>query len=429
MFLPIGQLATDNLAIVAFATDRNPEQPERLQAFVSVANFGQESATAIVELLLNDESLDLVELTVAAGDESGWHFDLPELEEGILKAVLQYEDALALDNVAYTAINRPRLARVLVVSAGNEALRTALETAQVQTIADVAFVEPRTLADASHISQAAAGAYDVIMYDRCQPTQLPQANTLFLGALPPGDVWKAGAAGGPPTIIDIDRVHPLTQLVDMSHVKIAEGRPLQPPTGSAVLFDSVLGPLLAIGPREGFEDAVLGFPLLVDDNGETVPNTTWHLRPSFPVFMYNAVRYLGGSRGALTVASVAPGSSITLRSPAHIETITVTNPRGASKQLQRSGQSPFAYTDTHDLGVYEVQEGPQSTIAQRFVVNLFDPRESNLMLRSSLELGHETVRGQSAVQSTRRELWKWLLLAGLIVLGFEWYIYNRRVYL
>jgi hypothetical protein len=315
------------------------------------------------------------------------------------------------------------------VSTGNEALRTALNTVQVQTIADVAFVEPSALADATYTNQAAAGAYDVIIYDRCQPTQLPQANTLFLGTLPPGDTWKAGAAGGPPTIIDIDRVHPLTQLVDMSHVKIAEGRPLQPPTGSAVLFDSVLGPLLAIGPREGFEDAVLGFSLLVEENGETVPNTTWHLRPSFPVFMYNAVRYLGGSRGALTVASVAPGSSVTLRSPAHIEAITVKNPRGASKQLQRSGQSPFAYTDTQDLGVFEVQEGPQSTIAQRFVVNLFDPRESNLQLRSTLELGHETVRGQSVVQPTRRELWKWLLVAGLIVLLFEWYIYNRRVYL
>ncbi len=31
----------DNLAIVAFATDRNPQHPERMQAFVSVANFGE----------------------------------------------------------------------------------------------------------------------------------------------------------------------------------------------------------------------------------------------------------------------------------------------------------------------------------------------------------------------------------------------------
>jgi hypothetical protein len=29
----------------------------------------------------------------------------------------------------------------------------------------------------------------------------------------------------------------------------------------------------------------------------------------------------------------------------------------------------------------------------------------------------------------RQELWKWLLLGAIGVLIFEWYIYNRRVYL
>lgn len=429
VFLPVGQPVTANLALVAFATDRNPQHPDRLQAFASVANFGSESAMVTLELLLDDASLDVVELTVKPGGETSWHFDLPDLDEAVLKAVLQHEDALAVDNTAYTAINRPRLARILVVSEGNEALRTALETEQVQLIADVAFAEPAVLTDATHLNQAAAGAYDFLIYDRCQPKQLPQANTLFFGSLPPGDAWKAGPPGGPPTIIDIDRSHPLTQLVDMSYVKIAEGQPLQPPTGSIVLFDSVLGPLLALAPREGFEDAVLGFPMFVQENGETVPNTTWQLRPSFPVFIYNAARYLGGSRGALTVASTGPGHTITLRSPAHIDRITVKNPRGATKQLRRTGQTPFAFTDTGELGVYEVEEGPQSKVTQRFVVNLFDPRESNLQPRTALDLGHETVRAASSTEATRHELWKWLIAAGLVVLVFEWYVYNRRVYL
>ncbi|MHB9078237.1 MAG: VWA domain-containing protein [Pirellulaceae bacterium] len=429
VFLPSGQPTHDNLAIVALAADRNPEQPARMQAFVSVANFSDESATVVLELFLDDQSLDLVELTVSAREEAGWHFDLPDLEEGVLKVVLHHADALSLDNVAYTAINRPRLSRVLVVSPGNDALRTALDTGQIHEIAEVTLAEPAILADAVHREQVEAGMYDLIIYDRCQPTRLPQANTLFLGSLPPGDAWKAGPPGGPPTIIDMDRVHPLTQLVDMSDVRIADGRPLLPPIGSTVLFDSVIGPLLAIGPREGFEDAVCGFPLFVEENGESIPNSTWPLRPSFPVFVYNAVRYLGGSRGSLSIASLAPGSPITLRSPAHISEITVTSPSGQRQQLQRAGQTPFVYADTQELGVYAVSEGPDRQIVQRFAVNLFDPQESDLRPRPSLDLGHETVQSQAGSQPARKELWKWILGVGLVVLVLEWYIYNRRVFI
>jgi hypothetical protein len=32
-------------------------------------------------------------------------------------------------------------------------------------------------------------------------------------------------------------------------------------------------------------------------------------------------------------------------------------------------------------------------------------------------------------QSTRQEYWKWILLGAIGLLIFEWYVYNRRVYL
>ncbi len=275
------------------------------------------------------------------------------------------------------------------------------------------FAEPPILADADTSDQAEAGLYDLVIYDRCQPTRMPQANTLFLGSLPPGDAWKAGPSSGPPTIIDIDRVHPLTQLVDMNYVRIAEGRPLKPPPGSTVLFDSVIGPLLAIGPREGFEDAVCGFPLFVDENGEIVPNTTWPLRPSFPVFVYNAVRYLGGSRGALAITSVAPGSPITLRSPARITEITVVESTRRTQRLRAIRSKPLClHANATNSVCTSYSRAPTSRSAQRFAVNLFDLRESDLRPRASLELGHETVPGQPVFQSTRRELWKWILVVG-----------------
>ena len=43
--------------------------------------------------------------------------------------------------------------------------------------------------------------------------------------------------------------------------------------------------------------------------------------------------------------------------------------------------------------------------------------------------GASQVKAAQGAQSTRNEYWKWLLGVGLLVLVFEWYVYNRRVYL
>ena len=61
-------------------------------------------------------------------------------------------------------------------------------------------------------------------------------------------------------------------------------------------------------------------------------------------------------------------------------------------------------------------------------MNLFDSRESNLDVAESIGISYTQLEAQKGLQSARKELWKWLLAAGLVLLVFEWYVYNRRVY-
>jgi len=57
-----------------------------------------------------------------------------------------------------------------------------------------------------------------------------------------------------PIIIDTDRAHPLTYLVEMGSVKyIYDGFAVDGPEGSRVLFDANVGPLLVIAQRDGFD--------------------------------------------------------------------------------------------------------------------------------------------------------------------------------
>ncbi|HEY2761504.1 MAG TPA: hypothetical protein VGI75_12195, partial [Pirellulales bacterium] len=241
--------------------------------------------------------------------------------------------------------------------------------------------------------------------------------------------WSLGEAADYPQIIDSDRTHPLMQWLDLGDVDIAEARPINPPTGGMRLLDSNKGTLLALAPREGFEDAVLGFGLYTtDQNGDQTPNTNWPIRRSFPAFVYAVLNYLGGASGIQAGESVKPGQPMTLRSDAPVDELSVRMPTGGTLSAPRGPGGTFHFSETGELGPYEVRDG--SKLVERFTVNLFDPAESNIApaKEQSIQIGHVTVEGHAGYQPVRQETWKWLLLGGLAVLLLEWYIYNRRVY-
>ena len=143
----------------------------------------------------------------------------------------------------------------------------------------------------------------------------------------------------------------------------------------------------------------------------------------------NVLRYLGGNRGAIAMGSVQPGSPMVLRSLLPVERMQIESPGKATFDVQREGQNAFVFTRTDELGIYLGREGSSRDVTQRFAVNLFDTRESNLNVVDTLKIDYDRVVGQKVSEPVRKELWKWLLLVGLGVLLFEWYVYNKRVYL
>jgi len=455
-----------NVAIVAFSTEVNPEKPGRVQAFGRLENHSDEEVQVEVSLHLDGTLLDAKKVAIGPRDAkthlpgaSGVDFELQEIESGVLKLQIAEADHLADDNTAYAVVNVPRPAKVLVISPGTEALELALKTEEAQKIADIAFAEPAILDSKTYQDQASDGQYDLIIYDQCAPKTMPACNTLFIGALPPAPPgvpapssaakdgpppaakgpsappadspqgWSAGPRQGPPIVIDTDQVHPLVQLVQMSNVRIVEATPLAGPPGTLTLIDSDIGPIYAVGPRGGYEDAVLGFEIVRHTGDKREPITDWPRRRSFPVFIMNALKYLGGVRTSLAAPSARPGAPVTLRSAVPVERLVVTSPRGERFDVPHETQSTFVFTRTEELGVYEVREGNAQRASQQFAVNLFDSRESDLMPAEKLDIGHEQVVAKEGRQAARQELWKWLALAALGVLVFEWYIYNRRVYL
>lgn len=423
VYYPIGTETVANLSIAALTASPREDQPDVLQAFARVKNDGPEKATVTVEVLIDGELDNAKRLEVEPGESSGVAFDLSGLKSGMLKLRLDAKDALAIDNTAFNAINVPRRAKVLFITPGNEPMEIALSTDRAREVADITQHAPAFLKGAEYQKQAASGGYDLVIYDRCRPEQMPQANTLFIGRAPPSEGWKAGEKVAAPQIIDSDRSHPLMQIVELGNVLIAEAIPLFPPPGGTVLIDANAGAMFAIGPREGYEDAALGFTLIDADR----VGSDWVLKASFPVFVLNALEYLGGSRASIGTDNVQPGQTVAWRSDTAGEKISVKLPNGSTVDVGRGKLNSFKFTGASEVGAYDVLEGGK--VAGKFAVNLFDSLESDLAPRMELKVGDSKVAAVTGRQPARREVWKLLVAAALAVLLFEWYIYNRRVYI
>ena len=428
VFIPIGAAQAANVGIVGFSLERNDQRPDQMQAFARLENHSAEPAKVSLELRLDGKLVDARDVKIAADSFSGEVFPLGSIEQGVLHLTLTPADFLAADNEAWAVINPARRAKVLFVTPGNNSLRHALTVGAAQLWADVHDEKPAYLATPEY-RKLAAGGLDLVIYDRCRPEEMPQANTLFIGELPPGKHWSSDPAVTAAQIIDTARDHPLMQFVELGDVDVLESRALHPPTGATRLIESSKGTLLALAPRDSFEDAVLGFELVhTDETGATFANTNWPIKLSFPLFVSNVLQYFGGNRQTATADNFHPGQAVTLRLDA-AGPITVRRPDGTVLQIPKEQGSRLSFSGTDELGIYEIQAAGQTI--KRIAVNLFDANESEIRPRpdGTLKIGYVDVHGQSRWEPGRREIWRILLLLALGGLLLEWYIYNRRVYL
>lgn len=325
-----------------------------------------------------------------------------------------------------------------------------------------------------HRKLAENGAYDLIIYDQCAPQQrMPRANTLFIGTIPP--TWSAAIkeqATNPatieegndagqvsndsevsdettepqisrvnnPQIIDHAKEHPLMAYIELGDIYVSTSNILPPTVGGRVLIESTDGPLLAIAPREGFEDAVLGFEVTKTVDGSEYPNTNWYRRYSFPTFLLNTLRYFVRQSQEGIDRTNLPGHSIALRTKSLADELMMKGPNSLQETVRRNTDGTYLFHDTDAPGYYEILDDGE--VISRFTVNLFDGQESDVRIvtgadddpndniepAAAVRIGHVEVQG-SAARPARKDLWRPLLLLAVAVLLFEWYIYNRRVYL
>ena len=448
-YIPVGVVDTPNLGIVGFAVERNEEQPDRLEAFARVINTGRDTVECTTSLYLDDVLLDAGTLSVNGGQEAGLRFEMQGIERGKLKLELDHDDALLVDNTAYAAIRPSRQMSVLLITSGNAALEAALKTSRVQQIADVTFESAAYLATPEYTTTASDSKFDLVIFDACTPTKMPASNTLFLGSLPPDDIqttttqrgtqseeinsttskWQFGPPVSPALILDVNRLSPITQYLEMASVNIVEARTISPPENGTILMTSDSGPVFALAPRGPFQDAILGFDIVRSGPNGPEMNTDWGIKRSFPVFVYGAVEYLGGGTTQASAPSVRPGWPINLTLSSRSATYEIVDPKQDRTTIDRGPDGRFIYTQTDVPGTYEVLAPGLEYPVEMFCSNLFSASESNLAIGTEIQTNAEKIKATDITIRARQETWRWLLMLGLILLMIEWVVFNKRVFI
>ena len=99
-------------------------------------------------------------------------------------------------------------------------------------------------------------------------------------------------------------------------------------------------------------------------------------------------------------------------------------PDGTTKALLVEPDSrEIVVSDTLRQGIYKLKAGTNEVT---FCANLMDSNESNIAPREELPLGKYGKVTATTLRRANVEWWRWLAMAGLAVLMFEWWWYHKR---
>jgi len=399
-FVCIGQ-RMENVAITALGA-RRALSSDASEVFVATQNFSPESKTFTVELYRDGQLLDAREQTLAANARGAEVFKMSQSTSGMITAKLDAADDLAADNTASIFLTRHRQSSVLLITKGDLFLERALMLDATLNVVKIAS------------PGKASESYDLVIVEGMDGLALPKAKGyLFINSLGDMAPVEAGKTTPNPTIVDWNRNDPVSRYVDLGGVRIAEAREVSIKPWGRSLAEAQGGSLIAAGEHNGARAIFVGWDLLRSD---------FPLRVGFPIFLSNCVDWLTQPTTAREEIAVSPGDVVSIPLPADLSKVRLTYPDGKIMEIP-ADNSPLMIEDTESAGIYKV-EGKK--LNYRFAVNMLNREESNTKPVNQISLAGMQVSGSRSATQTNKELWRWLVILGLVLITLEWIVYHRR---
>jgi hypothetical protein len=379
--------SANNVGITAFEIRSIPSTPLGYEAYLEIQNFGQPAEVGIV---VSGTGGQRINKTVQLGTEEIYKdvFDLSQFAGGGLRATIQSkDDALPLDDVAFAYLPIKRKTRTLLVTRGNQFLETLLK---LDNYVDFAVTDPANYRESPNV--------DAYIFDRFAPAAAPARPSLIIGT--PSAPWLKPSTGEmqKPEIATWSESHPIMQFVSVHDVTIERASKIDP-GNLTVIAASKQAPLIVASEKPKW--VMLTFDLQSSD---------FPFHVGFPVFIENVLAWFSREQLAL---KRSPGIVDVPLSGAQIRTID----GKIIPSDQQLGQTVF---QTMEPGLYTATQGDQRL---HLAVNLANPTFSDVN-RSVFKTDRAAATQHYWL---RRELWFYMLVGAVVLIGIEWLTYHRRL--
>ena len=452
--------ASDNVGITQFRVRKSLVNAFDYQTLLRVVNASEAEKKFNVELYFNENLFDVRPYTLAPGESKSEIFSNFAFEGGKLKAVLDIQDPLISDNIAYATLPKRDLIPVLLVTAENPFLQKALAVDEQIQLTVLTPTEYETDVLPNGANSQVTKAYQVVIFDRYSPPSLGDGNYMFI--YPPAvDAsetpnlelkWNIGAALETPIITDWERTHPILQHVHLENVQIGTAYQVTPPSTAQVLARSFESPVLFIDVKPNRKIVFAAINILESD----LP-----LRIAFPVIIANTIQWFQQRSEILEyhlhtgevlkqrIDSIGAISELGLKTESDSpestsKVVKITGPEDKTWELPIEGDA-LLFEQTLRAGFYElkISEAADSTSAEEqpspeasdatednsgtiWAVNLADAAESHIGADPAVEDLTEASVAQSGAALLRYPPWVYLVFLAVGLSVVEWFLYQRR---
>lgn len=456
-FVSLGQTETGNIGITALDARRQLREPEDVSVLVGLQSTEREQTGVAVELLIDGNTVAARRLVLPpatieqrsneSGESSevvnpttsGVEFQVRRPGSAVIEARILdaatggAPDMFDRDDRAWVVLPGAKRLRLALVTYGSLVLSEALSALPVER---VEVFTPDTFEDIDD----PFSLFDVVVLDGWLPDApesselgLPPGSWLVFDAVPTGPSSLVDNGEGPPTeIVDWRRDHPTLRGLALSAVRLSASRTVETTEDGTATVIASTGAGPAIISLTSARTRAVVVPWDLDESN-------WWLEPSFIVFLGQSVRHVtDGGPGDARQAS-RPGVSRGETLPLGVDSAELTPPQGDRLTVPVDSAGQAIAGPLNEIGLYALSwtgvPGPSDTrdgsrSVRQFAVNLASSRASDITPQRELVIRAERVGATGVDEGSfraPRPLWPWLIVACLVIITLEWYVYNRKV--